>query len=350
MEEIDNYIKGKRLELGLIMQHRKIIYLDVNYWITLDKQSNAEDISDKTLLLTITELVESKKCIFPISEITFFELLKQSDKEGLRRIIRLIDTFSEGISMINSKERMNLEVVHFLRSKLGDDLYDLKQLIWTKAAFILGYHNLFMMNSFANQKSFFDFINNASLLEIYNTLWSNSEYEPFEYKDDVDQLGIDREKYKKENNTPQQIFLSELGGYLDEHQKYLDEALLEFYFFLKGKIPSLGELKTVDRSRSLIYNEFKKGTITNGLPIFRIVPELYTNTRQNENRKYDKNDTMDFLHASFALPYCDYFFTENNLHSAIKQRKLDSLYNCIVVSKPKDVLNILVSLIETDNN
>lgn len=350
MEEIDNYIKEKRLELGLIIQHRKIIYLDVNYWITLDKQSNTKNSIDKTLFETVTKLVESKKCVFPISEVTFFELLKQSDKEGLRRIIQLIDAFSEGISMINSQERMNLEVIHFLRHKLGDNLYDLRQLIWTKAAFILGYYNLFMMNSFPNQKSFFDFINNASLLEIYNTLWSNSEYEPFEYKDDIVQLGRDREKYKNENNTHQQIFLSELGGYLDEHQKSLDEALLEFYFFKTGKTPSLAEQKTFDTSRykTLIYQGFKKGTITNELPIFRIVPELYTNTRQNQNRKYDQNDTIDFLHASFALPYCDYFFTENNLHSAIKQRKLDGLYNCIVVSKLNDVLNILVSLIETE--
>lgn len=344
MEEIDNYIKEKRLELGSIMQHLKIIYLDVKYWIELGSQSNTEDAKDKTLLLTITKLVELKKCIFPISEITFFELLKQSDKEGLRRIVQLVDKFSEGISMISSEERMCLEIVHFLMSKSGDETHSLHQLIWTKTAFIVGYHNLFMMKSLADQKSFIDFISNASLLEVYNTLWGNNEYKPFEFKDNIDELDSDKEKYKNENNTSQKMFLSELGGYLDEHQKSLDEALLEFYFLKTGKTPSLDEQKTLDsgRYKNLIYNGFKTGKLTNELPVFRILPELFTYTRWNQGRKYrDGNDTIDFLHASFALPYCDYFFTENELKNAIKQRKLDTLYHCLVESKENEILKLL---------
>jgi len=64
--------------------------------------------------------------------------------------------------------------------------------------------------------------------------------------------------------------------------------------------------------------------------------------RWNKDRKYkDGNDTFDFLHVSSALPYFDYFFTERELSTMIKQRKLDEIYNCKVSSNIDEILEFL---------
>jgi hypothetical protein len=85
--------------------------------------------------------------------------------------------------------------------------------------------------------------------------------------------------------------------------------------------------------------------ITKELPVFRIVPELFASTRWDRKRIYsDGNDTLDFLHASFALPYCDFFFTERELRTMIIQRKFDNLYGCRVESNSNEALKILESI------
>ena len=72
---------------------------------------------------------------------------------------------------------------------------------------------------------------------------------------------------------------------------------------------------------------------------------LFAAVRWNKTRKYsDGNDTFDFMHATAALPYFDFFFTENELHTIIRQIKLDVAYGCVVESDPKKVLELLHSI------
>jgi hypothetical protein len=92
----------------------------------------------------------------------------------------------------------------------------------------------------------------------------------------------------------------------------------------------------------LIYNAFRKEKLSDQLPMFNIFSSLFASMRWNKDRKYkDGNDTIDAMHASASLPYCDYFFTEKELNTVILQLSLDTTFSCITERDPNKVLERL---------
>lgn len=339
----DSYIKNKRLEAGVYVSQRKVVYLDINYWQKLKKQ---EEEIYKNILAKAIELVESDKCIFPFSEAIFWEIFKQSDMASLRLTSNLVDKLSQGISLVTNKELLSIEFKHFVMSKARKNVHELNELVWTKLFFVVG-KGMPMPTDETLFVSFYEFISELSLSDVVSMVEESGKFEPVSHKDNVKRMNEEKERYKNENSTFDELFISELIGYVDIHKEILADAMVQMYYKDTGNIPeedydrekNAGELKT------LVCNCFKFGKITNELPSFHIVPELFASMRWNRGRKYkDGNDTMDSLHASFALPYCDFFFTEKELKTMIKQRKLDSRYNCVVESNPLEVLKILNDL------
>lgn len=138
----DNYITQKRLNLFNSIRTTKKIYLDTNYWIKIrDAEKNGNE-TDKKLLNKLKELKEFNKCIIPISEITFWEILKQSDFKTLKESANLIDFFSEGISLITDDERRELEFLIFMRKAQKKSTYEAIEMVWTKLSMNMLYNNL----------------------------------------------------------------------------------------------------------------------------------------------------------------------------------------------------------------
>lgn len=347
--KIDNYIKNHRLEISKLIKGKTIIYLDTNYWLNLRDQSRESEPNKRILLDNIIELSDSGKCIFPISEVTFWEFLKQSDLETLKETSILVDKLSKGISMINSNERRVLEFKHFYYKNTGQDTFELNELIWTKLSFLLGYEFIARLKTEELQKSFFDFVSNSTLVDIITYIHKDGVIKkPFYFKDNIETLNQGKQKHANDNNSFKQMFLSELGGYLDNYQEVFNDVI--YSIFLKKNKSEFSQIErdSVGKDNSfknLIYNGFKTSKLTTELPVFRVVPELFASARWNKNRIFtDGNDTLDFIHASFALPYCDYFFTEGDLKSMIRQTKLDELYGCHVESKQKPIIKELLKI------
>ncbi|MFM2306051.1 MAG: hypothetical protein RLZZ367_720 [Bacteroidota bacterium] len=340
--DIDSYVKTKRLEIGTYVSKKKIIYLDTNYWQKLKKQE--EDIY-KDILAKSIRLVASNKCIFPFSEAIFWEIFKQSDIASLKRTSNLVDELSQGISLITSKELLSLEFKHFIRSRTQKNVHDLNELVWTKLFFVVG-NGLPMPTDEALFVSFYEFISKLSLSDVISMIEEGGNFEPLIHKDNVNRMNEEKEKYRNENSTFDALFISELIGCVDIHKGILGDAMVQMYYKDTGRMPeqNYDYEKNAEQLKILICNGFKLGKIIKELPSLHILPELFASMRWNRDRKYkDGNDTMDTLHASFALPYCDFFFTEKELKTMIIQRKLDSRYNCVVESNPKEVLRILNS-------
>lgn len=343
---INEYIKKHRLEIFSLIKDKSIIYLDTKFWLILRDQNRETNPEKRLLLDKILELSDSGKCVFPISEISFWEFLKQKDIVTLKETVTLVDRLSQGITIINTDERYVLELEHFFLTKSKKETYEIKELIWTKLHFILGYNFISGLKLESEQKSFFDFLTILTLEKVFSIANSNNiNLKTFEFKDDIELLNSEKEKYMNDNKSYKQMFLSELGGHLDLHEHIFDDVIYSIYCKEKNLVPN--DSRNIERDenknfKNLVYRGFENGSITDELPVFRIVPELYASVRWNTGRKYkDGNDTMDFLHASFALPYCDYFFTEHELKTIITQTKLDVLYVCQVESRPKIILEIL---------
>lgn len=346
---IDKYIAKNSIDIHATMAGRKIIYLDLKYWIILrDGLEQENDIIARKLALKIIELYESRKCVFPVSEVVFWEILKQEDKTSLIKTFQLAERLSEGIAILSDQQRVKVEFAcWYLTNVRTNDLPALGKLVWSKLPLISGYsfYSLKVEELPDDLKgAFLDFVCQIPM----STLIDQAEYIiPFSGKDNVDKMNKNKRKYLHENKSKKAMFLSELWGILSCFIDQLNEVVSDMYYKTTGSLPTQTEIDQTDKTawQKLIYQAFKMDKITNQLPTFRIISALAGAMRWNTNRKYtDGNDTIDIMHATIALPYCDYFFTEKELHTLIVQDKLDEIFNCITESKPEHVLELLNQL------
>ncbi len=346
MLPIDRYLANKSLELSAVNHGLKIIYLDVNYWIRLRNQSTGSPGENRAMLDKVSSLVAERKCIFPVSDIVYYEILKQQDEQSRSDTFDVVSQLSGNISLLDDHKRIKIEFLHWLAAGQNAVVHTADQLVWSKLALVIGYPGLatvdYSPGTIELQDAFFDFMGEIPMVDI--SAVENLHQYPFTFKDNVDEMNANKKAYAHQNKTSVQMFLSELGGVLDSADEILKAAMREKYFKDTGTEASLDEINRTGSKQwqSLIYQCFKQNKIGSYLPFFRICAALYASFRWNKDRQYkDGNDTLDVMHACAALPYCDYFFTERELHTIIVQQKLDQLYNCTVASKMDTVMELL---------
>lgn len=345
MDFFGKYLQQHSLEIYDKIKTKKVIYLDTKYWILLRDQEKIKDTTQKQLVERFTELLNSNKCVFPISRTIFWEIMKQTD--NIRKgSFEIIDKFSNGVGIIDDIDRIKIEFYYWIRSLSGaDGLIEPQKLIWSNIHLVVGkkfYSEKAKLLSKGLQKELVNFTAELSISKAFDI--ADTIIPPFKYKDNVEEFNANKEKYKDENKTFDEMFLSELAGMLDVYQDDFNEVMIDEYIEKKDKHPTEDELKDFDAKTwcKIIYNSFKLGKIDTGLPYLKIFPSLFGLMRWNKERQYrDGNDSMDVMHATAALPYCDYFFTEKELRAMISQLKLDKSFNCVTESSPVEILSAL---------
>ena len=346
-DDFNAYLKKKKAILYEEKIRDKIkIYLDVNYWLTLRDIHRVS--SNKEFLNKIFELHNTGKYIFPISDVTYLEVLKQSDKNTRIQTIQLIDSLSEGITSISLYERITLEVMTYFGKALPIKLYKNEELVWTKLPFILGtFIPPYKFNSIEDTKyineRFIDHLWDMKFIEIDKCIGNDI----FHHFDNTEYLNAMKIEHISEHKSFKKLYLAELSGGLEAHRDIIEKAMKDlFYYCTNDEKGYLESFKTKSNIIYAIYNLIRLGKVKEEFPAIDIPSGLFAAVRWDKNKPHDKNDTMDFIHSSFALPYCNYFFTEKPLNSMIINGNLsyDKKYDCIVLSKRKDVENMVMSL------
>jgi hypothetical protein len=348
---ISNYEKIKRIELGRQIKSKIKIYLDTKYWIefcnfSLGKttKNNFKEIYD----LSYT-LVQNGTVIFPISERVFHEIIKQTDKISFEKTVKIIDELSMGVSLISEKERINDEIFRFMYQAIvpSQDIYEKEITIWTKMVYILNFfypENEYM--TLEHQKKFFDYIWDISLMEIIQKIEFEKIQQFPKLKDISDQLNHDKLTYATENNSLQQLYMSEIGGTIDAYKDQIHQIMVSLFEQTTNSRyhDTQGQMEPANLLANCIYNLFLHNKIDLDFPTIDIHAKLHAMIRWDQGRKYKSNDLHDIGHASSALPYCDYFFTERSLAALITTIHYDQKYTCTVAWKENDILNILQSI------
>lgn len=336
---IHRYIEDRSLGIFDTIGKRTIIYLDMNYWIRLRKGAASENRDDQEFFDLVSHLHEIGSCIFPISEIVFWELLKQEDIQTRTATIQLIDRFSEGITIANNEHRMLMEIQSWMNEVRGKSLQPTSHIIWSNISTVMSYQFCQTIPE-VFREPYLDFSAQLLLEKVIA-----EKHALFKFKDNVAALNAAIKAHAHENKTAQDMFLSEIGGIIAEHAGNINEAIDYEYFKKTGQMLNQAILdateKTLDK---FIYYGFKNGKITNQLPSLHIIASLHTWTRWIKKDFKDGNDTMDFMHASVALPYADYFLTERRLSAGIAAMSLDKTYNCSVHWQYSDVIACLKTL------
>ncbi|MFH2066682.1 MAG: hypothetical protein ABIK15_15905 [Pseudomonadota bacterium] len=355
---LEAYTKGLRLQLGNALKAVKKIYLDTNYWLELRNAAlgHAKDDIFTDLLMSLINEVECGKIICPISDENYYEILKQTDANTLQCSAKLIDELSKGVALLGPEERVHFEILYFIQNTISGEksVYSPDEFIWTKVAFIYGTqhpHNSAFSpeEQLIIQKAFHDQMWNMSMCDMINTIGIDKIRNMPRFNDITPQLNKDKVTYAPENNSFKQLFLSEIAGVVDCYKPLFEDAMIYLFEKEYGRKPTNEEIKKTDSGKSIanaIYNLFKMNKLGRYFPSVVIGAGLYATVRQDIPRKLKTNDMSDFRHAQAALPYFDYFFTENSLRDLIKRNNLrfDIKYSCVVESSPCEAFALLKQL------
>jgi hypothetical protein len=353
---VNKYIREKCIELSNFVLSHKIVYLDTKFWIIIRDVSlgRNKNEAENDLYKKIIELAESKKCIFPISQDIFLEILKQKDKETLKETARLIDFLSKGVSLISLEERIAVEISHFLYEFSELEIYERKEMVWTKLTYAMGFTT--PTNDWIDktldeviQKAFIDQMWSISLLDMIEFMEKNGDslarksYRP---SNRADLLNRGKFDHADENKTFQEMFLTELVGILDVYKDQFSYFMAKLYEKKTSNIVTSHEFNNTGYESDLfnmICNMFKFEKAKDRLPTLAILSGLHAVTRWDKERKFKDNDGHDFNHAASALPYADYFFTEKSLTHLITQKltEYDKIYSCNVQSTIKGAYNAI---------
>lgn len=357
-QPVHDYYKSLRIKLSEQVLDKKVIYLDTKFWVLMRKGllDPIEHPLENELLKLAVELSSKDKCIFPISEDVFLEVIKQSDEKTLKATAELIDKISKGISSISSEERIELEFMHYWYSITGKSVYNTEQLVWTKLSYLMGVQQFEIpdISSEDNcmlQKSFMDQMWSISLSQMISNLLEAGGMVSGLHPKIAGKLNDGKFKHTGEANNFNQMFLNEVGGIVDAYRDELADMMSYIYTKETGLTETEDEIQqhreeTKRLMGNTIYNVFRLKKVTVEMPSVNILASVNAAVRWDKQQRFQDNDFYDFRHATTALPYCDYFFTEKRLMHLLTQKSLslDKLYECEIQSSVNKVIKILKRL------
>ncbi|MBI5214528.1 MAG: hypothetical protein HY960_02120 [Ignavibacteriae bacterium] len=301
----------------------------------------------------LSYLVKEKQAICPLSYHTFRELFKQTDRESRLLTAEIMDNFSQQYCYISPTQIVGQELVIFIQNEQArikqKSLHENIYFVWTKVPFILGE----LFPTWDNESEFSVQIRNK-FLEYYSDI---------SLKDIVEKLSIGLphkssseliekvNKGKDENqswSTYHEVFMHEIAGILDVLQNDFEKMLMYYFEVNTGETISMEILRKLKGGKmiaDLIYKAFDKRKIRKELPFINIKATIHAQYRYDKSRRFKENDIEDIGHTAWALPYCQYYFTEDNYATLIKQTKIDLYYSTTVLSKEKDIIHELSKLI-----
>lgn len=138
-----------------------------------------------------------------------------------------------------------------------------------------------------------------------------------------------------------EAFLSEVAGQIDASLQDIvnaTEAIARFQGVSGGA--SVDSARDLRNTLCSLFALEKMGT---DFPEIRIHAGLFAAVRVSHRRKFKPNDLFDFHHASLALAYCDFFFSDNPMVHLLSTPPLeyDKLYETLLASDPAHALTLL---------
>ena len=342
------------------VQPRKLVYLDLNHWITLAKAlaGHQDGKKDTDLLDYCLRTVEEKIAIFPISLSIYVEILKIRDYKrrcDLRKAIELISRYM----VITSRSVIATHEIEALLDRIvGPNLKPINRIDYLdwgvfRAVGMDGSMRVQSANgrdvtaevrqSFPNGPHVFDQILSEAALELNRQVIDGPSPE------------ADSE-FRDQGYNPERI----LEPYEQEAANELDQARL------LDNEPGWrrGRLRDVVSAREMliqINSIFKRGCNERGIgslhslfpsvtdtrrafdsmPSFDASVTLKTSLHKNARHRWTQNDIHDLHALASTLPYCDIVITDKAMASQAVQTGLSSRLNTVVLSHLSDMSNHL---------
>jgi len=268
---------------------KSIIFLDTKYWLLI-RDSILGNPKSQTILeiqQTIYKLKKANKVICPLDESVFLELMKQKDDSTRLKTAQIMDSLSDGVVMVNSKDRLSSEIKHSIYFHLGKNIE--KPQIWTIPFHILGkvsepnYITSLIQKQPSLKRSLDEKIYSMKIEDMARTQNPNPE-------DILEQAAKDILRLSRENNDD---IISLKRAYDIEYIGLLSEFKDIIYSIAKELPPQLTppDLSTDDKYLS----------ICNKYPSIHARTLLYAFFRWDKKRKFNDHDIYDRRYHNFCV-------------------------------------------------
>jgi hypothetical protein len=352
---IDKHTRARQIELGRQIAPRKKVYLDTRYWIIARDAGLGLrfDATSRKLLHYLQRGVANGSLVCPISASVLMEVLKQPFSPD-RRIAtaKLIDELSLGVSLIDPERLLATEISRFFLARVGrDELYDMQELIWTKAANSFGESHpnhpaLSVKDNIKLQKLFFDKMWDCSLSEMVELI-GNAEAPEDRFTDLSAETTEQSHLHAHELNSFAEAYDTELKGAISASGPIAARVIKDLEARDAGLPASDRETspENVNRAKNALYHAFNLPGATRELRTLHVLASLHASVRWDKHRRFKPNDFLDFQHAAAAVSYCDVFLTEKPLAAMVNAPRLQmkEVNGCEVLHDLSDAAEYLRS-------
>ena len=355
----DQYRREKRRQLGCWLKARKLIYLDLKYWIYLRDVAlgHAQKPIHNDIFTSLLSLAKAGKVVCPFSYAIFDEILKQGDATKRKASAKLVDALSYGASIQQPFEVLNSELLVFFRSKTSNNpkTYPLRESVWTMIYYFMGERypvwppTVPADQQAVMQKALDDFHSSFTLEEQLDSLEPEDLEQMRQRNNLAGMLNANKSQYSSVKVDLKTAYAAELVSSLEG---YHDQIVDLIGYLWEGRFRPNGAPKfpacanEIASHVRLIIQAHVNGTLKHELPSIHIPCAIHAAVRCNKAQKLEENDLNDFAHAQTALPYFDIFLTERTLANFLSSPslKFDALYGTKILWQETDVLDLLRGL------
>lgn len=357
--DIHSYLRSKQIVLGRSLALRTKVYLDLNFWIDIQRAALGLNHDPRALKLLhhLRRGVRRGRLICPVGDTVFMELLKQPFSDD-RRIgtARVVDELSLGVSLITQSLRIGTEISWLYHQLFGASpaLEPLQALVWTKVANILGPSHPFsphldpatmLRAQIAVADELWETSMTDLILQVADTTGPSDDYGPL-----TEETNRNRDEYAGEITNFKVAYDIELRGAIEGVGDLAADTLFDAWANLAGA--SLPPATPADQAlrlnagRNALVCAFKDRLAAEVVRTLHIEASLHAALRVDKRRRVAPNDWHDFRHAAAALAYCDIFLTEKPLHELVRRPQLGllKLNGCRVASTLDDAVDLVRSL------
>ena len=318
----------------------KRIYLDTNHWIKLlaIEQGKDKDEQLKKIFVTIKKLTKSNKIQVLFSAYTLNEIWKHSDKEKQDKIIDLIVDISKGYVLKPHSFFKNKEIENAASFVLEEKyIHDVQSEILGKG--LADIYNI----SFEEM--------NRKYPEKWNLLKNNPHglSEDFfkknfqNFNEDLDTIKKNlKSKERAELNISKNV-LGDLEGNRLKNSKMskdLFSRYLQARDLIDGVVPHLSAFllsRKIEPEKIFSDNKEKMSLFKKHLNSINVFSTLCLERDFSSEKQIISNDAYDMAHLSGAIPYCDVVVTEKMFAYISTKKKLDSMYDCVILDNLKSL-------------
>ena len=339
------------LSLRMPMRPPKIVYLDLNHWITLAQvvSGRRDGKEDKELLRFCLDSVEGKSAVYPISLSIYTEIHKQKDHQRRRNLRRVIEGLSQYLAVTNRAIVATHEIEALLNQKVGPNptpINTMDYLDWgvyramgmdgdIKVKSESGEDvTVAVRQSFADGPEAFDRIISEARLKLNRQVLDGPlPEEEFDLRRQGYNPEAILEHYEREASAE-----AEWARLLDNNSRWRRGRLRdlvsarEVAFQINSILKRGCDERGIDSLESLFPSVDDARNAFDSMPSFDASVTLKTSIHKNGKHHWSNNDVHDVHALATTLPYCDIVVTDRAMASQAVQSKLTERLNTVVLS------------------